>query len=94
MLKMAVAVWVEPMAVQFRAMLKKTTNQTALTGVWVCLFTLERKLLFTYACVYVLFFSVVFLFLFVLLCGVWRKNLRGKRQRIITGKCIRHSSIR
>ena len=35
MLKIAVAVWVEPMAMQFRQMLKRTTNQTALTGVWV-----------------------------------------------------------
>lgn len=44
MLKIAVAVSVEPMAMQFRQMLKKTTNQTALTGVWVYLFTLERVL--------------------------------------------------
>ena len=44
MLKIAVAVWVEPMAMQFRQMLKKTTNQTALTGVWVYGFTWERKL--------------------------------------------------
>lgn len=32
-LKMAVAVCVEPIAMQLRPMLKRTTNQTALTGV-------------------------------------------------------------
>lgn len=44
MLKMAVAVCVDPMAMQLRQMLKNTTNHTALTGVWVYLFTLARKL--------------------------------------------------
>lgn len=34
-LKMAVTVSVEPMAMRTRQTLKKTTNQTALTGVWV-----------------------------------------------------------
>jgi hypothetical protein len=33
--KIAVAVWVDPIAMQFRAMAKRTTNQTALTGVRV-----------------------------------------------------------
>jgi hypothetical protein len=42
--KMAVAVCVEPMAMQFRRMLKKTTNQTALTGVCVWGFIFERVL--------------------------------------------------
>jgi hypothetical protein len=41
---MAVAVWVEPMAMQFSRMLKRTTNQTALTGVWVWGFIFERLL--------------------------------------------------
>lgn len=44
MLKTAVAVCVEPMAMQLRAMLETTTNQTALRGVWVVLFILERWL--------------------------------------------------
>jgi hypothetical protein len=44
MLKIAVAVSVEPIAMQLRQILKKTTNQTALTGVWVYLFILERVL--------------------------------------------------
>lgn len=34
-LKIAVAVCVEPIAMQFRQMLETTTNHTALTGVWV-----------------------------------------------------------
>lgn len=46
MLKMAVAVCVEPMAMQLRAILKATTNQTALTGVWVCWFTFARVLFY------------------------------------------------
>jgi hypothetical protein len=44
MLKIAVAVCVDPMAMQLRPMLKRTTNQTALTGVWVYLLILDRKL--------------------------------------------------
>lgn len=43
-LKMAVAVCVDPMAMQFKATLKKTTNQTALTGVWVLGLTVEINL--------------------------------------------------
>ena len=43
-LKIAVAVCVEPMAMVLRAMLKKTTNQTALRGVWVFGWTFERVL--------------------------------------------------
>lgn len=43
-LKMAVAVSVDPIAMQFRQTLKTTTNQTALTGVCVRWFTLDRKL--------------------------------------------------
>lgn len=49
---MAVAVCVEPRATQLRAILKMTTNQTALTGVRVYLFILAR-LLYFYMCVYV-----------------------------------------
>jgi hypothetical protein len=44
MLKIAVAVWVDPMAMQLRPMLKRTTNQTALTGVWVYLLIFDRNL--------------------------------------------------
>ena len=43
MLKIAVAVSVEPMAMQFKATLKKTTNQTAFTGVWVRELTFDKK---------------------------------------------------
>jgi hypothetical protein len=42
--KIAVAVCVDPIAMQFRAMLKSTTNQTALTGVWVREFILDSVL--------------------------------------------------
>ena len=44
MLKIAVAVSVEPIAMQVRRLLKTTTNQTALMGVWVYGFTWERNL--------------------------------------------------
>ena len=35
MLKMDTTVWVDPIPMQFRQQLNKTTSQTALTGVWV-----------------------------------------------------------
>ena len=44
MLKIAVAVCVEPMAMQFKLMLNITTNHTALTGVWVWGLTFDRNL--------------------------------------------------
>lgn len=44
MLNIAVAVWMDPMAMQFRQMLKTTTNQTAFTEVCVYLLTWDRKL--------------------------------------------------
>lgn len=43
-MKMAVAVSVEPMAMQLRHTLKNTTNHTAFTGVRVYWLTLERSL--------------------------------------------------
>lgn len=47
MLNIAVAVLTDPMAMQFRAMLKITTNQTAFTGVLVCLLTRDSRLQLT-----------------------------------------------
>lgn len=44
MLNMVPAVLTDPMAMQFKQTLKITTNQTAFTGVWVCLLICERNL--------------------------------------------------
>ena len=41
---METTVWVLPMPMQLRQMLKRTTSQTALTGVCVLEFTLLKKL--------------------------------------------------
>ncbi len=44
MLKIATIVWVEPIPMQLRQMLKRTTSQTALTGVCVYELTLLQNL--------------------------------------------------
>ena len=84
MLNIAVAVLTDPIAMQFKQMLKITTNQTAFTGVCVYLLIRERNLgVETLAEIFLAAYKVF----------EREKCLRGIRKRIITGKCIGHSRI-